>query len=85
MKRTIAPTAGRRWMEVVMRDDIMISAHGLAPRYIGECVRCGKPALKKAMITLYVRQSGYQNIKTLCHVCRECMTTVLDELGVGMP
>ena len=68
-----------------MQNDIMISANGLAPRYIDECVKCGKVMLKKQMATLCIREDGYKPVRTLCHICHDCLPCMLDEWGVEMP
>ena len=58
---------------------------GLPDKWVGSCVRCDRAGLKKNMVTLYVRDGGKSPVKLLCHLCPECMASVLDKLGVSMP
>lgn len=52
-------------------------------RYVGRCVRCGNEGLKRNMISIYVKKGAYENMKMLCHICRDCYTAFLDDAGIG--
>lgn len=51
---------------------------------MGECAKCGRKAPKKALSHLYLKADGYCPLKILCHLCLDCLATMLDDLGVGM-
>lgn len=53
-----------------------------ADKYIGVCARCGCEGLKKRMTAIYVKKDSDSAVKILCHVCADCYTAFLDELGI---
>lgn len=56
-----------------------------ADRYYGTCAKCGKEQMKKYMVSLYVKDGSYSQMKILCHICQRCLPALLDELEVSMP
>lgn len=54
-------------------------------RYFCACAKCGREGLKKNMTSLYVKESSYDQVKILCHICSRCLPVLLDELEVSMP
>lgn len=56
-----------------------------AARYYANCAKCGREQDKKRMINVYVKDGSYAPIRILCHICRDCMPELLDELEVAMP
>lgn len=56
-----------------------------APRYYATCAKCGREKLKKRMTAVYVKKDSYSPLRVLCHLCHDCMPSLLDQLGVPMP
>lgn len=56
-----------------------------AERYYGICAKCGKEQMKKHMVSLYVKNGSYSQVRILCHICKNCLPVLLDELEVSMP
>ena len=54
-------------------------------RFIGTCAKCGREGLKQKMATVLIRKNGHSSVKTLCHLCPNCLPRLLDELAVSMP
>ena len=53
-------------------------------KYIAICAKCSREGLKKNMVSLYVKDGAYSQLRILCHICRRCMPVLLDELEVSM-
>ena len=54
-------------------------------KYIGVCARCGREALKKRMISVYLKNGSYGQVRIACHLCQQCAPDVMDYLAISMP
>ena len=54
-------------------------------RYITFCAKCSREGLKKNMVTILIRETAGSPVRTLCHICRDCLPQLLDQLEVSMP
>lgn len=51
----------------------------------GYCVLCGNGYAKRELDRILCRNGSYGSPKTMAYVCRSCMTSVADFLGVELP
>ena len=53
-----------------------------ADKFIAVCPRCGCEGLKQRMTAIYTKRTDTL-MRVLCHICDDCYTALLDELGIG--
>ena len=54
-------------------------------KLVATCPKCRREGRKRNMATLLVKADGRSSTRTLCHLCPDCLATLLEELEVSMP